>query len=96
MLFWLLFSLPIGSFFLTRYPGRDRRYMPPFARKAAMFVVMTTLAMSLELLDFPPWQRVIDAHSLWHLATALIATFWYGFIVEDCWDESWRVGNEKL
>jgi hypothetical protein len=88
-LLWLLFSLPLPI--LTRYPNRPRSYMPPFAKKAAAFVGMTTLAMGLELFDFAPWARTIDAHSLWHLATAPIASYWYGFIVQDCVDESWRM-----
>jgi hypothetical protein len=43
----------------------------------------TTAAMSLELFDFPPYYRVIDAHSLWHLATIFIARGWYGFLIRD-------------
>lgn len=32
-------------------------------------VAWLVLAMSLELLDFPPWFGSVDAHSLWHLGT---------------------------
>lgn len=52
---------------------------------------MTTAATALELFDFPPWGRVIDAHSLWHLATVPIALFWYDFLLDDALDEGWRV-----
>jgi post-GPI attachment to proteins factor 3 len=34
-----------------------------------------TIAMSLEIFDFAPFWRVIDAHSLWHAATAGIISF---------------------
>ncbi|KAJ6630255.1 Per1-like-domain-containing protein [Mycena sp. CBHHK59/15] len=58
--------------------------------KAGIFVALTTAATALELFDFPPVARVIDAHSLWHLATAPIAVMWYDFLVQDARDESWR------
>lgn len=40
-------------------------------------------SMSLELLDFPPWFDAIDAHALWHLATAFIAGYVYEFHCQD-------------
>ncbi len=46
------------------------------------------LAMSLEVLDFPPVFGSFDAHSLWHLATAVLAPFWYRFLVDDLHFES--------
>lgn len=42
-----------------------------------MIVVWIILAMSLELLDFPPWHGFIDAHSLWHLGTVVPTAWWY-------------------
>ena len=42
----------------------------------AMIVGWIILAMSLELLDFPPWNGLIDAHSLWHLGT-VVPTAWF-------------------
>jgi post-GPI attachment to proteins factor 3 len=84
---WLIYSLPIP---LRRYPSQPKSYRPPFAMNAAIFVVLTTCATALELLDFPPWAGIIDAHALWHLSTAPIALFWYDFLVEDALDYSWR------
>jgi hypothetical protein len=46
-------------------------------------VVVMTVAMSLELLDFAPVARVIDAHSLWHAATIPIALGWWTFLCND-------------
>ena len=92
---WLLYSLPPAFSFIRRYPGRPRSYRPPFASKAAAFVLLTTAATGLELFDFPPWYRTIDAHSLWHLATAPIATFWYRFLIEDALDDGWKHSKEE-
>ena len=35
------------------------------------------VAMSLELLDFPPIWGCLDAHSLWHLGTVAPTMIWY-------------------
>jgi hypothetical protein len=83
---WLLYSWgPIRLF-----PGRDKKYRPIFALRPALFVLLTTLATSLELFDFPPWRRTIDAHALWHLATVPIVPLWYDFLVKDALDLGWR------
>ncbi|ODQ66335.1 Per1-like protein, partial [Nadsonia fulvescens var. elongata DSM 6958] len=42
-----------------------------------------TAASSLELFDFPPWWYIVDAHSLWHLATVLPTTWWYRWMTID-------------
>lgn len=64
----------------------------PHARWPAYLVVMLTLAMSLELLDFPPLLYIIDAHSLWHLATIPITAWWYTFL---CRDAVYHTSNIK-
>jgi hypothetical protein len=46
-------------------------------------VIVTTMAMMLELLDFAPFARIIDAHSLWHAATIPIALGWWTFLCND-------------
>ena len=88
---WLLYSLPASLSLVRRFPGKPKSYRPAFASKVAVFVLLTTAATALELFDFPPWYRTIDAHSLWHLATAPIAAFWYQFLIEDSLDDSWRM-----
>lgn len=42
-----------------------------------LIVAWIILAMSLELFDFPPFGRFIDAHSLWHLGTVGPTIWWY-------------------
>ena len=94
---WLIYSLPpsISSLFIPgKFPGQPKSYSPPFVGKAAVFVLLTTMATSLELLDFPPWLGTFDAHSLWHLVTAPIALKWYDFLIQDSADLSWR--GERL
>lgn len=94
-LLWALYSLPARLTVLRRFPSLTvpRNHRPPFAGKAALCVALTTAATALELFDFPPWGRVLDAHALWHLATAPIALLWYSFLVEDAQDEGWRSGR---
>ncbi|KAF2133635.1 Mn2+ homeostasis protein-like protein Per1 [Dothidotthia symphoricarpi CBS 119687] len=50
-------------------------------------VAIIISAMSLELMDFPPWQGAIDAHSLWHLGTVLPTVLWYNFLVRDAQED---------
>ncbi|KAK8865584.1 hypothetical protein IAR55_000728 [Kwoniella newhampshirensis] len=46
-------------------------------------VFLTSLAMSLELFDFSPLFRLVDAHSLWHAATIPITIAWWQFMIND-------------
>ncbi|RDB26240.1 Protein PER1 [Hypsizygus marmoreus] len=85
---WLIYALPTSV--VRRFPTQPKSYRPSFVGKAGVFVVLMTAATTLELFDFPPWGRIIDAHSLWHLSTAPIAMLWYTFLIEDALDGSWR------
>lgn len=87
---WLVYSFPKSMSLLRRFPSREKSYRPNLANQAALFVALTTAATGLELFDFPPWGRIIDAHALWHLSTAPIAMLWYDFLVQDALDEGWR------
>lgn len=56
---------------------------------------MTASAL-LELLDFPPLWRAVDAHCLWHLATVPLAHYWYIWLMEDartCVGSGWWIGE---
>lgn len=46
-------------------------------------VAWIIMAMSLELLDFPPFAGMVDAHSLWHLGTVVPTVLWYNFLIRD-------------
>ena len=49
-----------------------------------LVVAWIILAMSLELLDFPPLWGCLDAHSLWHLGTVAPTMIWYKWVIELC------------
>ncbi|KAF2115720.1 Mn2+ homeostasis protein-like protein Per1 [Lophiotrema nucula] len=52
-----------------------------------LIVAWLIMAMSLELLDFPPWKGMIDAHSLWHLGTVGPTIWWYNFLLRDAQED---------
>lgn len=41
------------------------------------------LAPALELFDFPPLLRLVDAHALWHLATVPLTIYFYRWLADD-------------
>lgn len=95
---WILYGIPATP--LKRFPfaedpifmSNNTRSVKPRQRwisQPLWCVLLMTCATMLELFDFPPWYRVIDAHSLWHLATAPIAGLWYQFLVEDSLNDGW-------
>jgi hypothetical protein len=54
-----------------------RRIGRTWAVWPGMCVAWIIVAMSMELLDFPPWKGMLDAHSLWHLGTVVPTVLWY-------------------
>ncbi|RKP07946.1 Per1-like-domain-containing protein [Thamnocephalis sphaerospora] len=61
----------------------------PYAWQVVALVVCVTSAMMLELFDFPPLGWLVDAHALWHAATALLVPWWYRFLLADyAWETS--------
>ncbi|KAL2369696.1 hypothetical protein RJZ57_005889 [Blastomyces gilchristii] len=67
--------------------SRYRKYMKSWTAWPGMIVAWIIVAMSLELLDFPPLYGLIDAHSLWHLGTVVPTAWWYSFLVRDAQDD---------
>lgn len=59
----------------------DPHYAQPFEPVLVLSAFMA--AGALELFDFPPLFRAIDAHSLWHLSTVFINQHWYAFLLRD-------------
>ncbi|KAI9792769.1 MAG: hypothetical protein M1816_001501 [Peltula sp. TS41687] len=74
----------LWSWFSVR---RYRRLKQPWAAWPGMIVAWIMLAMSLELLDFPPLLGLLDAHSLWHLGTVAPTIWWYRFLVKDAQED---------
>ncbi|XP_072381329.1 post-GPI attachment to proteins factor 3 [Diabrotica undecimpunctata] len=52
--------------------------------KCAIYVAMSGLVLLLELIDRPPIYFTVDYHALWHLSTAPLIVFVYGFAIDDC------------
>lgn len=73
---WLVWSIKQ----YTKWGNPERR---PFAWMVGVSVVLVTLAMCLEVFDFPPIMEILDAHSLWHAATIPLAPLFYKFLLKD-------------
>ncbi|KAK7423347.1 hypothetical protein QQX98_001138 [Neonectria punicea] len=71
-----------------------RRSRRVWAAWPGMVVACIVVAMSMELLDFPPWLGCVDAHSLWHLFTIGPTVVWYNFLVKDSRDDI--AGSQRL
>ncbi|EDW31387.1 GL11111 [Drosophila persimilis] len=69
------------GWFIWCHRVRTRR---PYFRRILRFYILFALAMSLELLDFPPICWILDAHALWHFATVPLVSLYYNFMIEDC------------
>lgn len=90
---WSAYS--IRSLRFKRFDYQPASYVPSFGWIPAALAVATTLATTLELKDFSPWLRIIDAHSLWHLSTAPLGWAWYRFLVLDAGDPGWSSGSNR-
>ncbi|KAL7410677.1 Per1-like-domain-containing protein [Mrakia frigida] len=91
---WILFSRPsLLPLFLRPYLRIPQAYPSSSAVSYPLYIsILFFLAVSLEFFDFPPLGGVLDAHSLWHLATVGIVPLWYSFFREDAGWVGWE-GN---
>jgi hypothetical protein len=55
----------------------------PQRRALLAFTAAVNASMLLEVLDFPPLGAALDAHALWHAATAPLAALWFAFVAAD-------------
>lgn len=65
-------------------------------RRIQLILALMTAAAMLELLDFAPILRLLDAHALWHLATVPITSMWYDWLADDareCVATAWWIGE---
>ncbi|KAI9145270.1 Per1-like-domain-containing protein [Paraphysoderma sedebokerense] len=61
----------------------------PYAWRVVACSLGISIAMGLEIFDFPPWWLTLDAHSLWHAATIPLIRLWYSFLIRDAvWESS--------
>ena len=81
----------IWLFWAVTHPER------PYRRTIVVAVILVSLSMGLELLDFPPWAWILDAHALWHASTIFIIPMFYKFTVQDIqWESSKLLGARKI
>ena len=66
----------MGWFIWCFYYWKSR----PYVWRCALFVFLVGVCMIFEVLDFPPLLWIIDAHSLWHLATAGLPFIFYRYV----------------
>ncbi|KAF7936273.1 uncharacterized protein EAE98_002492 [Botrytis deweyae] len=64
-----------------------RKSKRAWATWPGLVVAWIFMAMSLELVDFPPWLGCLDAHSLWHLGTVAPTMIFYSFLIKDAQDD---------
>nr|CDI55894.1 related to PER1 protein, involved in manganese homeostasis [Melanopsichium pennsylvanicum 4] len=65
-------------------------------RRLQLILALMSASVLLELLDFPPILRILDAHALWHLATVPITKMWYDWLVNDaqeCVSTGWWLSD---
>ena len=74
---WGVLQNAMWSWYSWHTYRRNRRL---WAVWPGLVVAWVLVAMSLELLDFPPLWWAIDAHSLWHLATIFPTILWYKYV----------------
>ncbi|XP_038635483.1 post-GPI attachment to proteins factor 3 isoform X3 [Scyliorhinus canicula] len=55
----------------------------PYVWKCMIVVGLLNGLALLELLDFPPWLWVFDAHAVWHFSTIPVPFLFYSFLIDD-------------
>ncbi|KOS16471.1 hypothetical protein Malapachy_3583 [Malassezia pachydermatis] len=55
----------------------------PQRRRLELLILAMFAAPALELFDFPPLFRLLDAHALWHLVTVPLTMLWYHWLADD-------------
>merc|ERR1719323_1068518 len=67
----------------------------PHVKRGVIAIIMLSLSLSLELLDFAPLMWTLDSHSLWHLATVPIPLLWFRFAAGDCNTQEKQIKSKK-
>ena len=81
----MLFNVTFGitSCFLCVMYWLYNRYTLNYVWKIPATSVLAGLLLCLEILDFPPYFWILDAHSLWHLFTIPLPLLLSSFIIDD-------------
>ncbi len=92
-------SVPPAPVLMTSAAARGSVGSRESRRRLQLILAGMTLAAMLELLDFPPYWRAVDAHCLWHLSTVPLAHLWYEWLIDDaraCVGTGWWIGDGTL
>eukprot|EP00741_Cyanophora_paradoxa_P004907 tig00000849_g4761.t1 len=76
-------SVAVGALHTLAWVVFVARTRRPHAWMLVVALLGLHAAIALELGDFPPVWLLLDAHSLWHAATPLLAVLWYRFLQAD-------------
>lgn len=68
MLLWAVWSV------VTRHPSSIKLWV---------IAIGATLAVLLEISDFPPYKGYVDAHSLTHAIVLPLSFLWWSFVKDD-------------
>ena len=81
----MLFNATLGimSCLLCIFYWLCNRHKLSYIWKLPTTSVLTCLLLGLEILDFPPYLWILDAHSLWHFFTIPLPLLLYSFIIDD-------------
>ncbi|KAG9293533.1 hypothetical protein G9A89_005536 [Geosiphon pyriformis] len=86
----------VHNFIWIWWSIRNWRKRPDDAWKPLSAVLYITVAMCLEIFDFPPIWGILDAHALWHASTIPLVGFWYDFLIQDAKIEVLRKSKGKM
>jgi len=65
----------------------------PFVWKVLFAVIGPYAVLPLELLDFPPFFGLLDAHACWHMGTVPMAFSWCSFVRQQL---AWQAASSEL
>ncbi|KEI40932.1 uncharacterized protein L969DRAFT_86185 [Mixia osmundae IAM 14324] len=80
---WVIWALSFRSYKQPKARAREIQQMRKVAWQGVGVLTALTACTALELLDFQPIGRLLDAHALWHLSTIPIVCLWYQFLLDD-------------
>ncbi|XP_013139315.1 PREDICTED: post-GPI attachment to proteins factor 3 [Papilio polytes] len=79
----LVFGVAGGALWAGEGAARCARGRGRGGGRLLAFVLLSAAALSLELLDFPPYYDTWDAHALWHLATVPLPLLFWRYVIDD-------------
>jgi len=85
-------AIASGHWFLFAFLKRERRYH----WKMWVFEVFGWMAAMNEVFDYAPIFDLLDAHAVWHGATAPLSILWWSYLLSDARFEGAIAQRSKL